>query len=73
MFDISKQSVELNCTECNAPFKVTVKQIAAEEKIKCRCGVEIQLMDKEGTNKKAIRDVNAVFKKLEDTFKKLGR
>jgi len=54
-------------------MSVTIKQVADEALIKCNCGQEIQLKDSNGTNKKAIRDINKSFKDLENTFKKLGR
>lgn len=73
MIDISKQSVKLDCPECKRSMSVTIKQVADEALIKCNCGQEIQLEDSNGTNKKAIRDINKSFKDLENTFKKLGR
>ncbi|MBL7885072.1 MAG: hypothetical protein JNL69_13445 [Bacteroidia bacterium] len=73
MIDISKQSVKLDCPECKRSMSVTIKQVADEALIKCNCGQEIQLKDSNGTNKKAIRDINKSFKDLENTFKKLGR
>ena len=73
MMNISNQTVELNCHECKREITVTLKQVANEATIKCNCGQEIQLKDSNGTNKKAIKDVNKSFKDLENTIKKLGR
>ncbi len=73
MIDISKQSVKLDCPECKRSMTVTIKQVADEALIKCNCGQEIQLKDSNGTNKKAIRDINKSFKDLENTLKKFGK
>lgn len=73
MIDISKQSVKINCPECKRSISVTIKQVADEALVKCTCGNEIQLKDSNGTNKKAIRDINKSFKDLTNTFKKFGR
>ncbi len=73
MIDISKQTVKVDCTECNRSINVTLKQVANEALIRCNCGQEIQLKDSNGTNKKAIRDVNKSFKDLERTLKNFGK
>lgn len=73
MIDISKQTVKIDCPKCNRSISVTIKQVANEALIKCSCGQGIQLQDSNGTNKKAIRDINKSFKDLESAFKKLGR
>lgn len=73
MFDISKQTVKLDCPDCKRSIPVSVKNIAEEKVIKCFCGKQIQLKDDGGTHKKAIRDINSSVKKLEDTFKKFGK
>jgi hypothetical protein len=73
MIDISKQSVKIDCPECKRSISVTIKLVADEALVKCTCGKGIQLQDSNGTNKKAIKDINKSFKDLENTFKKLGR
>lgn len=73
MIDISKQTVKVDCPECNRSISVTLKQVANETLIKCNCGQEIQLKDSNDTNKKAIRDVNKSFKDLERTLKNFGK
>ena len=73
MIDISKQSVTVDCPECNRSISVTIKQVANEALIKCNCGQEIQLKDSNGTNKKAIKDVNKSFKDFEKTLKNFGK
>lgn len=64
MIDISKQTVKLDCPECKKPITVSLKQVADEVLIRCNCGQEIQLQDSNGTNKKAIRNINKSFKDL---------
>lgn len=73
MIDISKQTVKINCPECKRQHTVSLKQIADEIIVKCACGKSIKLTDKNGTNKKAIKDVNKAFKDLEDTLKNFGK
>jgi predicted RNA-binding protein Jag len=73
MIDISKQTVCVNCPECKRSISVSLKQIADEVSVKCLCGQGIQLKDSNGTNRKAIHDINKSFKDLENTFKKFGR
>lgn len=73
MIDISKQTVKIDCSECKRSIPVTLKQIADEVKVRCSCGQVIQLKDKNGTNKKALKDVNKSLKDLDDAIKKLGR
>jgi len=73
MIDISKQTVKIDCTECNRSINVTLKQVANEALIRCNCGQKIQLKDSNGTNKKAIKDVNKSFKDLERTLKNFGK
>ncbi len=73
MIDIGKQTVKINCPECKRSVSVTIKQVADEALVKCSCGQGIQLQDVNGSNKKAIRDINKSFKDLENTIKKLGK
>ena len=73
MIDISKQSIKIDYPKCKRSISVPIKQVADEALVKCSCGQGIQLQDSNGTNKKAIKDLNKSFKDLENTFKKLGR
>lgn len=73
MIDISKQTVKVDCPECKRSITVSIKQIADEVLVKCTCGQGVQLRDSNGTNKKAIRDINKSFKDLENTLKNFGR
>lgn len=73
MIDISKQTVKINCPECKRSITVSLKQVADQVTVKCICGQGIQLKDSNGTNRKAIQDINNSFKNLENAFKKFGR
>jgi len=73
MIDISKQTVNVNCPVCKRSITVSLKQVADEGLVKCTCGQEIQLKDSNGTNRKAIHDINKSFKDLENTLKNFGR
>jgi len=73
MIDISKQTVKIDCPECKRPITVTLKQVANEALMKCNCGREIQLVDSNGTNKKAIRDINKSIMDIDKAFYKLGK
>ena len=63
----------MNCPECKRSISVSLKQVADEVSVKCTCGQGIQLKDSNGTNRKAIHDINKSFKKLENTLKKFGQ
>ncbi|MBL7894534.1 MAG: hypothetical protein JNK50_04500 [Bacteroidia bacterium] len=73
MIDISKQTVKINCPECNRQITVALKQVADEAVIRCSCCKEIQLRDNNGSAKKAIRDINGAFRDLDNTIKKIGK
>lgn len=73
MYDISKQSVKIECPNCKNSIPVTLNQIAEQVLVKCICGQEIQLQDSNGTNKKAIDEVNKSFKDLEKSIRKLSK
>ena len=73
MIDISKQTVKVDCTVCKRSITVSIKQVADEAFVKCTCGQGIQLKDSNGTNKKAIRDINKSLKDFENTLKKFGK
>lgn len=69
--DIGKQTV--NCPECKRSISVSLKQVADAVLVKCTCGQGIQLKDSNGTNRKAIHDINKSFKELDNTLKNFGR
>ena len=63
MIDISKQTVKVNCPVCKRSI-TSLKQVADEISVKCTCGQGIQLKDSNGTNRKAIYNINKSFKDL---------
>jgi hypothetical protein len=69
--DISKQKVELNCSSCKSTIEVTLKQVADESTISCKCGHTIKLSDKDGSAKKTIKDFNKAFDDLDNSLKGL--
>jgi hypothetical protein len=73
MFDISKQSVKIECPNCKHSISVTLNQIAEQVLVNCICGQEIQLQDSNGTNKKAIDEVSKSLEELEKTIRQLGK
>jgi DNA-directed RNA polymerase subunit RPC12/RpoP len=56
MFDIRKMEIKMKCSTCGSMVKTTLEQVADEEKVKCTCGKEIQLIDFDGINKKIIEE-----------------
>lgn len=73
MIDISREKININCPECKRSITVSLKQVADQVSIKCTCGQGIQLKDSNGTNRKAIQDINKSFRDLENTIKNFGR
>jgi hypothetical protein len=73
MIDIGKQTVKIDCPEYKRHISVSIQQIANKALLKCSCGQEIQLQDKNGANKKAINDVNKSLKDFANSMKKLGK
>lgn len=71
MEKIENKIVEVTCGTCNAKIKVRLKQVANEERIKCKCGQKIQLIDTRNVAKNTIIKVNAANKKLFKAIKKL--
>ena len=73
MIDISKQNVNINCPACKRAITVSLKQISDQVSVKCTCGQGIQLKDSNGSNQRAIHDINKSFKELENVFKNFGK
>jgi len=73
-FKIDRVEVNLPCPNCGFVNRVKLGQISAGETITCSsCGVKINLVDKDGSVKKGIRDIQKSFDELERTLKKLGK
>lgn len=69
--DISQSKIDVPCPKCKASISVSLKQVEQQDTITCSaCNSKIDLVDKDGSAKKAVLDVNKSFKDLEDTIKK---
>lgn len=74
MIDFSKQKINGNCPECNYKFVIELKQVEQQETIICRsCKQGIKLIDKGGSTKKGLRDMNKSMKELEKVLKGFGK
>jgi peptide subunit release factor 1 (eRF1) len=62
MIDLNKKTVKIDCSKCKRSITVSLKEIADEVLIECDCGDTIQLIDRDGTNKKAIEKINNALK-----------
>ena len=72
--DISQSKVDVPCPKCEANINVSLKQIEQQETVTCpSCNSKIDLVDKDGSAKKAVLDVNKGLKDLTDTIKKIGK
>jgi hypothetical protein len=72
MLDLGKEKVPVNCPSCNRRHSATLNDVGRGRVIRCGCGTNIQLKDSDGSVKRGVNDINRAFKKLDDTFKKLG-
>lgn len=73
MIDIRKEKIDFPCPDCGKNVKATLEQVAREDTVKCSCGQDIKLTDKDGGAKKSIRKMDEAFKDLEKVFKKFGK
>lgn len=74
MIDISKKEVDVHCPKCTRTMKVRLAQVVAEETITCfNCSTNIKLVDKNGSAKKAVTDINKSLSDFEKAFKSLGK
>ncbi len=72
--DISQPKVDVPCPKCKANISVLIKQVEQQETIICSaCNSKINLVDKDGSAKKAVRDINKSFKDLENTIQKIRK
>lgn len=70
--DIAEQKVKITCPKCKNEQCVSLEQVASEETIKCvGCGKSIRLIDKNGSARKAIEDINKSIKNLKKTLTNL--
>jgi len=74
MIDISKQRVDINCSECNAKVTITMGQVSKQETVSCnKCRQKIKLVDSNGSARKGVSDMNKALDKLNRTLKGFGR
>lgn len=72
--DISQSKVDVPCPKCEVNINVSLKQIEQQETVTCpACNSKVNLVDKDGSAKKTVRDVNKSLKSLTDTIKKFGK
>jgi uncharacterized Zn finger protein len=73
MFDLGKEKINIDCPSCGTKNITTILQVANGSTIRCSCGRNIKLHDKDGSARRSISSINNSMKKLNDVFKKLGR
>lgn len=73
MFDLSKETVTINCPTCNRAHVVSFQHVMNKSVVHCPCSTNITLQDGDGSVKSGIKNMNNAFKGLEDTLKKLGK
>jgi len=70
--NIAKQKVKIPCPKCKKEQHVSLEQIANEEQIKCvGCGKTIKLIDKNGSARKAVKNVDKSIQDLKKTLSSL--
>jgi len=74
MIDFNNERININCPECKRTISVTLKQVADEVTVKCKCGQAVKLKDDDkGSAKRSISNLNQSMKELKDTLKNFGR
>ena len=72
MVDLGKEKVEVQCN-CGRKHSATFQDAINHKVIRCSCGDNIQLNDKDGSVRKSVTDINKAFKGLDNAFKNFGR
>jgi len=71
--DISQSVIDVTCPKCKVGISASLKQVVQQETIVCfACCSKIELVDKDGSTKKATRDINKSIQNLKNTIKKIG-
>lgn len=72
MFDLGKTSINIDCPECGFKNSVRLEDVAKETVIICNgCLKSIQLIDKDSSTRKGIRNVDNALNELNNTLKRL--
>ena len=70
---LEKSEIEVSCPECKREFKVTLKQVANEEKVTCPgCRKRIHLKDSDGSVRKSLQSVDKELKKLKNSLEDIN-
>jgi transcription elongation factor Elf1 len=73
-FDLGKERIDLPCPKCKTTNSVTFDQAKHGESITCvNCHSTIRLVDKNGSVRKVVTDVNDAFDDLRGALDDLGR
>lgn len=73
-FNISFNSITIDCPNCQFQIDILIKQVVAEETIICPgCLQDIKLVDAGGSSQHSIRDVNNALEDLSKSIRKFGR
>ena len=68
MLDNSK--IQISCPECNTQFQVRLIQVANEETVTCPgCHKQINLVDKDKTVRKSLKDTDKAIEDLQKSLK----
>lgn len=71
MLDIDKQKINISCPKCGFENSVTFKQIENQKSIICDgCRRSIKLVDKDGSVRRAIKNLKEETAKLKKSLKK---
>lgn len=73
MIDISKQKIQIDCTDCKSKVEVTLQQIADKKTVVCRCGQKIKLQDKNNSSRNSIKNINKAVDDFNKTLKNFGK
>ncbi len=73
-FDISYNSITIECPNCQFQIEVLIKQVIAEETIVCPgCLKDIKLVDDGSSFLHANQEINNALEELTKTLRNLGR
>lgn len=74
MLNLSNKLIAVSCPECHSKENVSMNQVANQESIVCSsCNQKIKLVDKGGSTKKAVTNINFALENFEKTIKSFNR